>query len=118
MCANEQVYRALEEQRAATEGSPDPLPAANAGGFPRAEFFTSAMPRLPPGLASPSPYGGGADGGGGGSVSGGGGGIAAEGGGDGGGGGGGATAVEAERAVNVLAMEQLGDNLMTLSQVS
>lgn len=113
----EQVYRALEEQRIATEGSLDPLPAPATGGFPRAEFFTSNMPRLPPSLAaaSSSPYGGGsgsgADGGGNGSGGGGGGGdILAE--------GGGAAAVEPERAVNVLAMERLGDNLMTLSQVN
>ncbi|CAN0245129.1 unnamed protein product [Pylaiella littoralis] len=107
------VYRALEKQRVATEGSPEPLPPPAAGGFPRAEFFTATMPRLPPHLASSSsPYDRG-DGGVGGSNGGGGGG------GSGGGSGGGVSmdgAVDTGRAVNVLAMERLGENLMSLSQ--
>lgn len=79
------------------------------GGFPRAEFFASTMPRLPPSLGTSSPYGGGN--GAGGNVSGGG---------SGGDGGDGAVAesVGVGCAVNVLAMERLGDNLMSLSQVS
>ncbi|CAN0284829.1 unnamed protein product, partial [Hapterophycus canaliculatus] len=101
----------LEKQRLATEGSPDPLPPPTTGGFPRAEFFTSTMPHLPPHLASSYPYDHG-DGAAGGSVTGGGGG--------GGAGGGGskdnAGAPETECAVNVLAMERLGKNLMSLSQ--
>eukprot|EP00903_Cladosiphon_okamuranus_P018659 g17174.t1 len=60
------------------------------------------MPHLPHHLASSFPHGGG-DGGGGGSISGGGGGGSAEG-------------AVAECAVNVLAMERLGENLMSLSQ--
>lgn len=104
-----QVYRALEKQRLATEGSSEPLPPRATGGFPRAEFFTSTMPQLPPHLASSSQYDIG-DG-------------AAGGGASGGGGGSGVhdvlvdSALEAGCPVNVLAMERLGDNLMSLSQV-
>ncbi|CAM9564360.1 unnamed protein product [Ectocarpus fasciculatus] len=102
------VYRALEKQRLATECSSEPLPPRATGGFPRAEFFTSAMPQLPPHLVSSSQYdvGDGAPGGGA----------------SGGGGGSGVhdalvdSALEAGCAVNVLAMERLGDNLMSLSQ--
>ncbi|CAM9582760.1 unnamed protein product [Ectocarpus sp. 12 AP-2014] len=102
------VYRALEKQRLATEGSTEPLPPRATGGFPKAEFFTSTMPQLPPHLASSSQYDVG-DG-------------AAGGGASGGGGGSGVhdvlvdSALEAGCAVNVLAMERLGDNLMSLSQ--
>ncbi|CAM9865450.1 unnamed protein product [Ectocarpus sp. 8 AP-2014] len=102
------VYRALEKQRLATEGSTEPLPPRATGGFPQAEFFTSTMPQLPPHLASSSQYDVG-DG-------------AAGGGASGGGGGSGVhdvlvdSALEAGCAVNVLAMERLGDNLMSLSQ--
>lgn len=90
------MYRALEEQRIATEGTPDPLPSPNTGGFPKAEFFTSTMPRLPPDLEPLLPFKDGGVGNGEGSVI------------DGSGVG---------RAVNVLVMERLGENLMTLSQV-
>lgn len=97
------MYKALEEQRIATQGSPEPLPSPTTGGFPRAEFFAATMPRLAPHLDSLSPY---PDVGSGGVVSGGGGGsgVSVEG-------------VGAGCAVNVLAMERLGDNLMALSQV-
>ncbi|CAM9641523.1 unnamed protein product [Ectocarpus sp. 12 AP-2014] len=102
------VYRALEKQRLATEGSTEPLPPRATGGFPQTEFFTSTMPQLPPHLASSSQYNVG-DGTAGGGASGGGGGsgvhdVLVD------------SALEAGCAVNVLAMERLGDNLMSLSQ--
>eukprot|EP00752_Nemacystus_decipiens_P012470 g11044.t1 len=108
------VYRALEQQRIATKGSTGPLPPPTTGGFPRAEFFTSTMPHLPPHLAlSPQRGLGLGDAGGevGGSISGGGGaggrrGGLAE----------GAASAECAVNVNVLAMERLGENLMSLSQ--
>lgn len=105
----QQVYRALEKQRLATKSTPEPLPPPTTGGFPRAEFFTSKMPHLPLHLASSYPYDHG-DGGAGGSVTGGGG-AGTEGARDNSG------APERECAVNVLAMERLGKNLMSLSQV-
>lgn len=99
-----QVYRALEAQRIATRETLSPLPAHAVGGFPRAEFFTVTMPTLPLvppfgdelGAGDEYPLGGarhgeamGTDG----------------------------PQPDPERAVNVLAMERLGDNLMMLSQV-
>lgn len=107
-----QVYRALEAQRIATRDAPEPLPPHTTGGFPKAEFFASTMPRLPSHLGSSPPSFG--DGGGGGTGSGfGGDGVGA--------GVGNVNGVSDGAgvgcAVNVLAMERLGENLMSLSQV-
>ena len=99
MRANPQVYRALEKQRISARDTPNPLPAPTTGGFPKAEFFTSVMPRLPPDLAPPSPLEDSGVGSGGGVIS------------------GGDEGIVGGRAVNVLAMERLGENLMALSQV-
>ncbi|CAM9223103.1 unnamed protein product, partial [Laminaria digitata] len=107
------VYRALEAQRIATRDAPEPLPPPATGGFPKAEFFASTMPRLSPHLGSS--YGDGGSGGGGG----GGGGSGTISGGDGVGVvgvNGGLDGAGAGCAVNVLAMERLGENLMSLSQ--
>lgn len=100
------MYRALEAQRVATQATRDPLPAPGVGGFPRAEFYTIDMPTLPSSLRGDTHGAGGATSGatGSGAVS--------------------TAGLEPTtagdslgRAVNVLAMERLGDNLMTLSQV-
>ena len=107
-----QVYRALEAQRISTRDAPEPLPPPATGGFPKAEFFASTMPRLSPHLGSSAPYGDGGSGGGGGTGS-----IS---GGDGVGGVGVNGVLDGAGvgcAVNVLAMERLGENLMSLSQV-
>lgn len=98
------MYRALEAQRIATVDSPVPLPAASVGGFPRAEFLTADMPVLQPSALCDGGLTGMED-------------AAEIGAREGFLGGSVVTAAGPPRAVNVLAMERLGDNLMTLSQV-